>query len=112
KLLEMSERDWHAAFGVNVDGMFYVSRAVVPGMIARGRGAVINLASWMGKSSVPNYGAYCATKFAVVALTQALAGEVGEHGVRVNAIAPGLIVQTKMRDESEIDRRAKGLPTA
>src|SRR6185503_17619903 len=59
-----------------------------------------------------NYGAYCASKFAVVALTQAFAAEVGEHGVRVNAVAPGLIIETKMRDESEIDRRAQGLPLA
>ena len=112
KLLEMPERDWHAAFGVNVDGMFYVSRVVIPAMVARRRGAVVNLASWMGKSGVANYGAYCATKFAIVALTQALAGEVGEHGIRVNAVAPGLIVETRMRDESEKDRRAKGLPLA
>jgi len=112
KMLDMAERDWHAAFGVNVNGLFYVSRAVVPQMIARHRGAVVNIASWMGKSGVGNYGAYCASKFAVVALTQALAAEVGEHGVRVNAVAPGLIIETKMRDESESDRRAQGLPLA
>lgn len=112
KLLEMPERDWHSAFGVNVDGLFHVSRVVVPGMIARQRGVVVNLASWMGKSGIANYGAYCATKFAIVALTQALAAEVGEHGVRVNAVAPGLIVETRMREESELDRRAQGLPLA
>lgn len=112
KLLEMPERDWNAVFNVNVNGLFHVSRAVVPGMIARRRGAVVNIASWMGKSGVANYGAYCASKFAIVALTQALAGEVGEHGIRVNAVAPGLIVETRMRDESELDRRARGLPTA
>lgn len=112
KMLEMSETDWNDTFRVNVGGLFHVSRAVVPGMIARGSGAVVNLASWMGKSGVGSYSAYCASKFAVVALTQALAIEVGDHGVRVNAIAPGLVVQTKMRDEAEIDRRAQGLETA
>ena len=66
----------------------------------------------MGKSGVPSYGAYCASKFAIVALTQALACEVGEHGVRVNAVAPGLIVETRMRDESEVDRARQGLPMA
>jgi 2-hydroxycyclohexanecarboxyl-CoA dehydrogenase len=112
KLLEMPERDWTATFAVNVNGLFHVSRAVVPQMIARRRGVVINMASWMGKSGVPSYGAYCASKFAIVALTQALAAEVGEHGVRVNAIGPGLIVETRMREQSEIERRSQGLPTA
>lgn len=112
KLLEMPEEQWHATFGVNVNGLFYASRAVVPDMVARRRGAVINLASWMGKSGVASYGAYCASKFAIVALTQTLALEIGEHGVRVNAVAPGLIVETRMREESEVHRRAMGLSTA
>ena len=77
---------------------------------ARRSGAIVNMASWMGKSGVAAYGAYCASKFAVVALTQALACELGEHGVRVNAVAPGLIVETKMRDESELLRARQGLP--
>ena len=112
KLLEMEEADWRATFGINVDGLFHVTRKVVPGMVDRRSGAVVNLASWMGKSGVAAYGAYCASKFAVVSLTQSLACEIGEHGVRVNAVAPGLIVRTKMRDESEGLRREQGLPTA
>ncbi len=112
KMLEMSDGDWRATFGINVDGLFNVSRLVVPDMVERRSGSVVNIASWMGKSAVPAYGAYCASKFAVVALTQTLAGEVGEYGVRVNAVAPGLIVDTKMRDESEAERRQQGLPTA
>jgi NAD(P)-dependent dehydrogenase (short-subunit alcohol dehydrogenase family) len=112
KVLEMTERDWNDTFGINVDGLFHACRAVMPQMVARRRGSVVNLASWMGKSGAASYGAYCASKFAVVALTQALALEVGEHGIRVNAVAPGLIVETKMRDDSEVKRRAQGLPTA
>ena len=64
----------------------------------------------MGKSGAKAYGAYCASKFAIVALTQTLALELGEHGVRVNAVAPGLVVQTRMREESEEERRREGLP--
>ena len=97
---------------MNVDGLFHVTRAVVPGMVERRSGVVVNIASWMGKAGVAQHGAYCASKFAIVALTQTLATEVGEHGVRVNAVAPGLIVGTRMREEAEIDRRAKGLEFA
>jgi NAD(P)-dependent dehydrogenase (short-subunit alcohol dehydrogenase family) len=81
-------------------------------MVARRSGAVVNMTSWMGKSGVAHHGAYCASKFAIVALTQALATEIGEYGVRVNAVAPGLIVGTKMREKAELDRRAKGLELA
>ncbi len=112
KLMETNDADWNATFGVNVDGLFHVTRKVAPQMIARRRGSIINMASWMGKSGVAAYGAYCASKFAVVALTQSFAAEVGEFGVRVNAIAPGLIVDTQMRDESEVERAAQGLPSA
>ena len=109
-VLDTSDADWTATFGINVNGLFHVTRKVAPQMVARRSGAIVNMASWMGKSGVAAYGAYCASKFAVVALTQALACELGEHGVRVNAVAPGLIVDTKMRDESELLRARQGLP--
>lgn len=112
KILDMSDQDWDQTFGVNVDGVYHVSRAVVPHMVRQKSGAVINISSWMGKSGVHSYGAYCASKFAIVALTQALACEVGEYGVRVNSVAPGLIVETRMREESEKDRAAQGLTLA
>lgn len=112
RLLECSEEEWHATFGINVDGMFHLVRAVAPGMVERRSGTIVNIASWMGKSGVAAYGAYCASKFAVVSLTQSLACELGEYGVRVNAVGPGLIVDTKMRDESEVKRKAEGLPDA
>lgn len=112
KLLETTEAEWKATFGINVDGMFHVTRQVAPSMVERRSGTIVNIASWMGKSGVAAYGAYCASKFAVVSLTQSLALEIGEYGIRVNAVAPGLIVDTKMRDESEIQRAAAGLPTA
>lgn len=112
KMLEMPEADWHATFGINVNGLFHVTRLVAPAMVERRSGAIVNLASWMGKSGVEAYGAYCASKFAVIALTQTLAVELGGSGVRVNAVAPGLVVNTKMRDESEAKRRQEGLPLA
>lgn len=57
KVLEMTDRDWNDTFGINVNGLFHVSRAVMPQMVARGRGSVVNLASWMGKSGAAGYGA-------------------------------------------------------
>lgn len=112
KFLETSDSDWKATFGINVDGVFHVTRKVAPQMVERRSGTIVNLASWMGKSGAAAYGAYCASKFAVVALTQSLACEIGEFGIRVNAVGPGLIVDTKMRDESEILRKTEGLPSA
>ena len=112
KLLDMSDADWQATFGINVDGLFHVTRKVAPQMVERRGGAIVNTASWMGKSGAAAYGAYCASKFAVVAMTQSLACAIGEFGVRVNAVGPGLIVDTKMRDESEAQRKAEGLPSA
>lgn len=111
-LLETPDEDWERTFAINVNGVFHVTRAVVPAMVAKGAGAVVNIASWMGKSGVEAYGAYCASKFAVVSMTQTLSHEIAPKGVRVNAVAPGLIVDTKMRDETEALRRAQGLPSA
>jgi 2-hydroxycyclohexanecarboxyl-CoA dehydrogenase len=111
-LLDMDEADWRALFAVNVDGVFHVSRAIVPHMVERGQGAVVNLSSWMGKSGHPGYGAYCATKFAIIGLTQSLALELGPKGVRANAVAPGLIINTVMRDEAENYMKERGMPVA
>jgi NAD(P)-dependent dehydrogenase (short-subunit alcohol dehydrogenase family) len=109
-LLTMSEKDWRETMAINVDGTFNVSRAVVPGMVARKRGAVVNLASWLGRRGQPPFGAYAASKFAVIALTQALAQEVAASGVRVNAVCPGLIGGTPMRASLDEASEAAGLP--
>lgn len=111
-MLETSDEDWDRTFAINVNGTFHVTRAVAPAMVARGAGAIINIASWMGKSGVEAYGAYCASKFAVVSMTQSLSNEIAPKGVRVNAVAPGMIIDTKMRDETEALRREQGLPDA
>ncbi|MGI4955281.1 MAG: SDR family NAD(P)-dependent oxidoreductase [Janthinobacterium lividum] len=108
--LEMAPEAWRETFAVNLDGTCNLCRAVLPGMVARQRGCVVNMASWAGKKGLPNHAAYSASKFAVLGLTQSLAGEMAAHGIRVNAVCPGIIVDTRMREEAEALSRAQGLP--
>jgi 3-oxoacyl-[acyl-carrier protein] reductase len=94
-LLEMSAELFHAVMDVNVTSAFLMCRAAGPGMVARQRGAIVNmssLAAWNGGG--PGAGAYAAAKGAIVSLTKALAKELAPHGVRVNCVAPGLIGDT------------------
>jgi NAD(P)-dependent dehydrogenase (short-subunit alcohol dehydrogenase family) len=109
---EFSEADWRATFRVNVDGVFFCCQAVLPHMLSRGRGNIVNLASWSGKSGAAYFGPYCASKFAVIGLTQALAKEVAAQGIRVNAVCPGIVAGTEMRARVDAESQALGRPTS
>jgi len=84
--LDMPLEALQAMLQVNVEGVFIASRAVLPHMIARHSGSIVNLASWAGKTGNAYFAGYSASKFAVIGLTQALAREMAPHGIRVNAI--------------------------
>jgi len=89
---EMDGADWDAVVAVNLTGCFNMARRLTPGMVARRRGCIVNMASVSGRVWTPLVGGhYTATKTALVGLTRHWAGELGPHGVRVNAVAPGRI---------------------
>ena len=98
-ILECSDKDWDFSFDLNVRSMHRTIKAVLPGMLEKGRGSIVNIAS--GASSVrgiPNRYVYGTTKAAVIGLTKAVAADFIKRGVRANAICPGTI-QSPSLDE-------------
>jgi len=84
-----SQENWERIIGVNLTGTFLMCRGVLPGMLAAGRGSIVNVASNAGVFGQPYSAAYCASKGGVINLTRALAIEYRARGVRVNAVVPG-----------------------
>jgi 2-keto-3-deoxy-L-fuconate dehydrogenase len=82
---------WENVFAVNARGTFLCCKHAIPGMVERGGGAIVNIASIAGLVGLPNRAAYCASKGAVIALTRALAIDHVRQGVRVNAVCPGTV---------------------
>ena len=88
---EADINDWEEMIDTNIKGLLYVSRAVIPGMIARGGGHIINIGSIAGRQVYPKGNVYCATKHAVGALTQALRLDLNGTSIRVSTVDPGLV---------------------
>jgi meso-butanediol dehydrogenase/(S,S)-butanediol dehydrogenase/diacetyl reductase len=95
--LDTSDEEWHRQFAVNVDGTFFLSRAVTRAMVAGGGGAIVNIASMWGTVGGTGHAAYCAAKGAVVQLTRAMALDHATQGVRVNAVCPGEVDTPMLR---------------
>jgi NAD(P)-dependent dehydrogenase (short-subunit alcohol dehydrogenase family) len=89
--LDTTEAEWDYLMATNVKSMFLMSRAVLPGMLAQGKGVIVNTASISGVTASPLESAYCTTKGAVLQLTRAIAVEFRGRGIRCNAVAPGFI---------------------
>lgn len=83
--------DWDAMIDINVKGLLYVSRQILPLMVKRKRGHVINIGSIAGKEVYPNGNVYCASKFAVDALTKGMRMDLNPYGIKVTGIHPGLV---------------------
>jgi acetoin reductase-like protein len=109
--LKLSEEEWDRTMSVNAKAVFFCMQAVAREMVRRKSGVILNAASISGRSGKPMMLDYCASKFAVVGMTQGMALALAKHGIRVNAVAPG-IVDTDMW--AQIDREwsaLEGKPT-
>jgi NAD(P)-dependent dehydrogenase (short-subunit alcohol dehydrogenase family) len=102
RLWETTRAEWESTFAVNVHGTVAMCRTVIPGMLERGWGRIINFASIAGKDGNPNLSAYSASKAAVIGLTKSLGKELATTGVLVNAIAPA-VIDTEMNDKTAPD---------
>ena len=91
RTVDVTDEEWNRVLAVNASGSFYVCRAVLPGMIERGYGRIVLVASIAGKEGNPMAAAYSASKAAVIALAKAIGKDVAGTGVLVNAIAPAVI---------------------
>lgn len=83
--------DWDAMLDINVKGLLYVSKAVLPQMVARKEGHIINIGSTAGKEVYPKGNVYCASKYAVDAINQGMRIDLNQYGIRVGAVNPGLV---------------------
>jgi NADP-dependent 3-hydroxy acid dehydrogenase YdfG len=108
-----SIEDWDAMLDINVKGLLYVSKAILPKMISKKEGHIINIGSTAGKEVYPKGNVYCASKYAVDAINQGMRMDLNQYGIRVGAVNPGL-VETEFSnvrfkgDESRAENVYKG----
>ena len=110
---DITDEEWRIMFAVHVDGAFYCARAVLPGMIHRKHGSIINVSSMWGQTGGSCEVHYSAAKGALQAMTKALAKEVGPSGIRVNCVAPGVILtemNTRMFDQDTLEALKEETP--
>ena len=108
-VLECSEKDWDFSFDLNVKSMHRTIKAYVPGMLERGRGSIVNIASGAGSvRGIPNRYVYGATKAAVIGLTKAVAADYIKRGIRANAICPGTIQSPSLDERISSQAQSSG----
>ena len=112
RTVDVVDEEWRRVMGINADGVFYCNRAVLPGMVERGYGRIVNVASIAGKEGNPMAGAYSASKAAVIGMTKAIGKDVARTGVLVNCIAPA-VIETPILDgitQEHIDYMVERIP--
>ena len=112
KLHQGDDTDWNEMIDTNVKGLLWVSRAVLPGMVARDRGHVVNIGSIAGRQVYPGGNVYCATKYAVRALSQGLRIDLLGTRVRCSTVDPGMVETefSEVRFHGDQRARGQGLP--
>lgn len=112
-IIDMDDALWHRTIAINLDGTYHVAKHAARAMRQAGtKGAIVNISSLAGRTGMANYGAYCASKFAVIGFTQQLAQELVAIGIRVNCVCPGS-VDTDMMDgtfQRTAERSGKVVP--
>jgi 2-dehydro-3-deoxy-L-rhamnonate dehydrogenase (NAD+) len=112
RTVDVVDEEWRRVMGINADGVFYCNRAVLPGMVERGYGRIVNVASIAGKEGNPMAGAYSASKAAVIGMTKAIGKDVARTGVLVNCVAPA-VIETPILDgitQEHIDYMVERIP--
>jgi NAD(P)-dependent dehydrogenase (short-subunit alcohol dehydrogenase family) len=107
---DISVQDWDKTLAINVNGQFYCARRAVPLLKAAGGGSIVNLSSTAGIMGFPLRTPYAASKWAVIGFTKSLSMELGEFGIRVNAICPGAVAGPRIDRVIAADAEARGLP--
>ena len=110
--VDVTDEEWRRVLAINADGTFYMCRAVIPGMVERGYGRIVLVASIAGKEGNPMAGAYSASKAAVIGLTKAVGKDLARTGVLVNCVAPA-VIETPMLDglsEEHLDYMVERIP--
>ena len=103
-LIRMKDEDWRSVLSTNLDGVFFMTREVLPRMMKKRYGRIVNISSVVGQMGNPGQGNYVASKAGVIGFTKSAAREVASRGITVNAVAPGYIA-TKMTEE--LNEKAK-----
>lgn len=107
--LDTSEKLWDRTMEVNLKGAFLCCQAVVPGMIKKGKGKIINMSSQSGKRGSKWHAAYCVSKFGIIGLTQSLALELAPYRINVNAVCPGVVFTPLWEEQAADQARRKGI---